>query len=303
VAGKLQSRRNMNGRMKSVDGGKPRSETAGHPVSLSRPTCRSLAITSGKGGVGKTNVAANLALALARHNRRILLVDGDMSLANLDLLMGVLPQWNVQHVISGEKTIGEIIVPTYNNVRLVPAASGSDSLANLDDFRRECFLRSLSTIDGEIDLILIDTGSGIAKSVTGLALAADDIVVVTTPEPTSVSQAYAMMKVLSTHREPRGLKVLVNMAESAAQAAHVYSRICAVAEQFLTFAPENWGFIEYDPAVRKAVMNQEPFFLASPGCPAAAGIESLAQRVLEIEPEPRDSLDGWIERLKHAQAG
>jgi MinD-like ATPase involved in chromosome partitioning or flagellar assembly len=93
------------------------------------------------------------------------------------------------------------------------------------------------------------------------------------------------------------------MAESGAQAAHVYSRICTVAKQFLNLTPEDWGFIEYDPAVRSAVMNQEPFVLASPGCAAAASIEGLAQRVLQIEPEPRDNLDGWIERLKQAQAG
>jgi flagellar biosynthesis protein FlhG len=274
-----------------------------HPVLLRRPQCRSLAVTSGKGGVGKTNVTANLAIALARRNRRVLLVDGDLSLANLDLLLGVMPRHNLEQVISGERRIEDVIVPTYDNIRLLPAASGVEDLANLDDYRRECFLRSLSKVDGDTDLILIDTGSGIARNVTSLALAADEILVITTPEPTAVSQAYAMIRVLSTYRKTPPLKVLVNMAASAAEAAQVYQRICKVAEQFLGATPESWGFITEDPAVRRAVVNQEPFLLSSPQSAASVAIERLAQRVLELDPEPlktlpRHTLNDWLDRLK-----
>jgi flagellar biosynthesis protein FlhG len=263
-----------------------------HPAALNRPACRSLAITSGKGGVGKTNVAANLAIALARMDRRILLVDGDLSLANLDLLLGVMPQFTVEQVISGTRDLSEVIVTTYRNVRLLPAASGVEEIANLDDFRRECFLRSLSHLDAETDLIVIDTGSGLSRNVTSLALAADEILVVTTPEPTAVSQAYAMIKVLATYRQTPPLKILVNMASSPSEAAAVYGRICKVAEQFLKSAPESWGYIEEDPAVRRAVRNQEPFLLSAPASPAALAVERLAQCVLQMEPEPRKSLPG-----------
>jgi len=289
--------------MGALNGGTPKPGANDHPASLRRPACRSMAITSGKGGVGKTNIAANLAVALARKNRRVLLVDGDLGLANLDLLLGVMPQYTLLHVVSGEKSLEEIIVPTFANVKLVPAASAAEDLANLDDFRRECFLRTLSTVDQDVDLILLDLGAGIGKNVTSLALAADEIVIVTTPEPTSVSQAYAMMKVLAAHRGVPDFKIVVNMADSASQAQQVYERICKVSGQFLKFAPENWGYIENDPAVKRAVMNHEPFLVASPRSEAACAIERLSQRVLDIEPGPKNGLNEWLDRLKEAQAG
>jgi flagellar biosynthesis protein FlhG len=303
VAGNLQSARAMMSRLEPFDGGKDETGDPNHPANLTRPRCRSLAVTSGKGGVGKTNVAANLALALAARNRRILLVDGDVSLANLDLLLGAMPSHNVADAISGRMPLEDVIVSTYRNIRLVPAASGDLDLANLDDFRRECFLRSLSKLDGDTDLMLIDTGAGIAKNVTSLALAADEILVVTTPEPTSVSQAYAMIKILAVYRQVPPLKVLVNMAKDADQALSVYNRICKVSAQFLRSTPEYWGHIEEDAAVRRAVSNQEPFVLSAPQSAAAQAIERLAQRVLDLDPEPRKTApthtgNEWLHRLK-----
>ena len=293
----------MTRRLKPFDGGKNEPGDKDHPANLSRPRCRSLAVTSGKGGVGKTNVAANLAVALGAKNRRILLVDGDVSLANLDRRLGVMPSHNVAEVISGRKPLEDVIVSTYRNIRLVPAASGDLDLANLDDFRRECLLRSLSKLDQDTDLILIDTGAGIAKNVTSLALAAQETLIVTTPEPTSVSQAYAMMKILAASRDVPPLKVLVNMAKDADQAQSVYKRICKVAGQFLRSTPDYWGYIEEDAAVRRAVSNQEPFVLSAPQSVAARAIERLAQRVLELDPEPRKTAPNqteneWLHRLK-----
>lgn len=299
-AGRLRDRR---GRLTAVQGGRPDADDAPHPVSFHRPARRTIAVASGKGGVGKTNIAANLAIALARRGRRILLLDGDVSLANVDLLMGVIPRYNLQHVLAGEKTLEEIVVETYGGIRLVPAASGVEELANLDDFRRELLLRSLSRLDDAIDLILIDTGSGIARNVTSLLRAADDTLIVTTPEPTAFSDAYALIKVLAAQGVSTPPKVVVNMATCAEEAGQVYGRIRKVAEQFLQVTPEDWGFVYLDQAVGRAVLNQEPFLLSAPNSLAARGIDQLAQRVLTGDPEPGEGLTGWLERLKQEQAG
>ena len=269
---------------------------------LRRSERRTMAIVSGKGGTGKTNIAANLAIALARRGKRILLVDGDMSLANLDLLMGVMPRFNLQHVLTGEKTLEEIVVETYAGIKLIPAASGVEELADLDDFRRECLVRSLSRLDDKIDLILIDCGSGIARNVTRLARAADEILIVTTPEPTAFSDAYAFIKILASHDGSPIPKVLVNMATCADQAAVVFTRVRKVSEQFLALSPEDYGFIYQDPAVGRAVMNQEPFLLAAPHSLAARSLDRLAQRVLKDDPEPGHGLTGWLDRLKVVNA-
>lgn len=267
---------------------------------------RTMVIASGKGGTGKTNIAANLAVALARRGRRLLLVDGDLSMASLDLLLGVTPHHNLAHVLTGEKTLEEIVLDTYDGIRLIPAASGVEELADLDDFRRECLIRSLSRFDDEVDLILIDAGPGVARNVTRLARAADDVVLVTTPEPAAYSDAYAFIKILASQSASPIPKVLVNMATCAEEARDVQTRVRRVSEQFLGVTPEDWGFVYLDAAVGRAVQNQEPFLLASPRCLAARSIEELAQRVLRDEPEPGTGLTGWLDRMEEqrvAEAG
>ncbi len=291
------------GRLRSVPGGRPAEGIPSHPAAFRRPSRRTIAVLSGKGGVGKTNIAANLAIALARRGRRILLVDGDVSLANIDLLMGVIPRFTLEHVLSGEKTLEEIVVDSYAGIRLVPAASGVQELANLDDFRRECLFRSLSRLDENIDLILIDAGSGIARNVTSLALAADEILIVTTPEPTAFSDAYAAIKVLAQSGKTHPPNIVVNMARSAEEAHQVQSRIRKVSEQFLDLSPVDWGFVYEDPAVARSVRNQEPFLLSAPQSPASRSIDLLARRVLENEPEPQEGMTGWFKRLGEVKAG
>lgn len=283
-----------------IRGSRPEAEVE-RATRYRRSLRRTMVVAGGKGGTGKTNITANLALALARRGRRLLLVDGDLALANLDLLMGVTPRWNLEHVLTGEKTLDEIVLDTYEGIRLIPGASGVEELADLDDFRRECLIRSLSRFDDEVDLILIDAGPGVARNVTRLAQAADDVIVVTTPEPTAFSDAYAFIKILAAHTPHPIPKVLVNMATCAEEAEEVHTRIRRVSERFLGFTPEDWGFIYQDAAVGRAVLNQEPFLLAAPRCLASRSIEGLAQRVLRDEPEPGTGLAGWFDRMTPAR--
>lgn len=246
-----------------------------------RPAARMLAVLSGKGGVGKTNVAANLAIALARRGQRIVLLDADWSLSNLDLLMGVVPRYTIEHLLAGEVTPRDVAVPSYSGVRVIPATTGRDDLVNLDDIRRERLLRSLSAFDGETDLILIDGGSGIGRNITGLARSSGEILVVTTPEPTAVSGAYALLKSLDSLRLKRSPGIVVNQAGSSLEAREAWLRIYKTCKQFLGVRPEYWGYVPADEVVPRAVRAQEPFLMSSPTCPASRAINHLAQRVLD----------------------
>jgi flagellar biosynthesis protein FlhG len=292
-ADKLRSLRLVTGGV-SADGKIPPSQRGRRAGSAfeargpipARPRVRSIALTSGKGGVGKTSIATNLAIAFAREGHRVLLVDGDLSLANVDLLLGVVPQKNLGDVIFGRASIEQVVLKTVDGVLLLPSASGVEELADLDDFRRERLLRELARLEASVELILLDTGSGIGRQTIHFARAADEVVVVTTPEPTAFSDAYATLKVLSQGRLHGRPGIVVNMAATPEEGRETERRIRLVAERFLQLRPEYLGHIALDPSVGRAVRQQQPLLKAFPRSPAAAGIEALAARLLADPPWP-----------------
>ena len=251
-----------------------------HPAQWSRSRAHTIVVASGKGGVGKSNLAANLAVALGERGARVLLVDGDLAQANLDLLLGVHPRFDLQHVLSGQKTLDEIVVNGPKNVRLVPAASGAPELADLDDYRRELLLRSLGTIDSGADVVLIDTASGVSRQTTEFCRIAHDVLVLTTPEMPAFSDAYALIKLLKQQgglmRAPR---MVVNMATGAEDAEDTAHRIRLVARRFLQIELECLGVVPFDPHVPRAVRLQESVLIAFPKSPAAAAYRALAAQL------------------------
>jgi flagellar biosynthesis protein FlhG len=267
----------------------PRAATArpkaGPPDS--RPRRKVIAVTSGKGGVGKTNIVTNLAIALARQGSRVLVLDGDLGLANVDLLLGVAPQYDLQDAVLGDKRIEDIVIEGPDGIRIIPASSGVEELANLDEYRTECLLRSLASVEEDVDLILIDTPSGIGSHSVMLSQAADEILVVTTPEPTSFSDAYAMIKVLSQRPLKCTPALLVNQANSENEALEVSRRVQSVAKRFLNLEIEYWGFILADESVPKSVIRQEPFLSTYPYSPASSCVVRLARRVLGQTPDKK----------------
>lgn len=249
-----------------------------------RPCVRTIAVLSGKGGVGKSVVVTNVAIACARRGRRVLLIDGDLSLANVDLLMGLIPRRNLADVIYRQVPIEEVVLETPSGVRLLPAASGIETLANLDDYRLEHLLRELSRLEETCDLILLDTPTGIGSQAMHLASAAETTLIVTTPEPTAFSDAYATLKVLHQRGYDAPL-LLVNRAASAGDARRTARRIQSVARRFLDLEPEYLGFIPEDSALAASAMRQEPLLTIFPHAPAAQAIEALADGLL-AEPGP-----------------
>lgn len=255
-----------------------------------RPRMHTIAIVSGKGGVGKSTIAANLALALARRQKRVLLLDGDLALANVDLLFGLVPKLNLGDVVFGQASIEDILITTPDGIQILPAASGVPELADLDDFRRESLLRELSHLEDRCDVLLLDTGSGLGRQTIHFARAADRVLVVTTPEPTAFSDAYATVKVLSRGRMLQPPALLVNMAESAREGRETARRIRVVAERFLALSPDYLGYIPIDPALPRSVRHQEPLLRMFPLAPAASALQQLAEKLL-AEPVPPAPLE------------
>lgn len=251
---------------------------AGHAAEWSRPRTRTLVVASGKGGVGKSNLAANLALALSDRGARVLLVDGDLAQANLDLILGVHPRWDISHVLQNERTLDEVLVAVERGVQLVPAASGAPELADLDDLRRETFLRTIGSADPAPDLVIIDTASGASRQTTALCRAAHETLVVTTPEMPAFSDAYALVKLLHQQGLPGAPRMVVSMAASEEEAEETSHHLRLVARRFLRIELECMGVVPYDPAVPRAVRQQEPVLRAYPDSAASRAYRALAAR-------------------------
>lgn len=243
-----------------------------------------IAVTSGKGGVGKTNVVANLGYALTRLNKRVLIVDADIGLANLDVILGFSPRYNLQHVLSGEKAISEVVIAGPGGMKILPASSGIQELSELTRAQKLCLLSELETLSQETDIILIDTSAGISSNVMYFNLAAHEILIVVSPEPTSITDAYAMMKVLCVKYEENHFKLLVNGVRSSEEGQEVYNHLSLVGQKFLNLSIDYWGYILRDEHVVKAVRQQKALLELYPQAAASKCIYELAQKICEYQP-------------------
>jgi flagellar biosynthesis protein FlhG len=265
---------------------------------------RVLAVTSGKGGVGKTNVSVNLAIALAQLHKKVVLVDLDLGLANADILLDLTSRYNLSQLLVGRKTIEEIALPAMGGIRVVPGASGVERLANLSDVERESLLASFETLHRDADYVIFDTGAGISKNTTAFLAAADDILVVTVPEPTAVVDAYAVIKMLSREADHGNLFILLNQCSGREEAEKFANGIAVTANKLLNVYVEKLGYIVTDPRVGQSVRQRRPFLLAYPGCAAAACLRSIADQVTRAGVKPPVSeRPGWMRRLFSAIAG
>ncbi|HYO11097.1 MAG TPA: MinD/ParA family protein [Tepidisphaeraceae bacterium] len=239
-----------------------------------------IAVTSGKGGVGKSNVAVNLAIQLARAGKQVVLLDADLGLANADLLCGVDLPSNLAHVITRKKELREVMVEVPGGFKLIGGASGLARMADLSDFDRQRLVEAMAELEHTVDVILIDTGAGISPNVLSFTRAADHVLIVTTPEPTAITDAYAVVKVLSKDGEvDRRVSLLVNQVRSANEAKVVHGRIAQVAKQFLGVSVLEAGYVTSDEAVPQAVRRRTPFIIGSPKCSASLCIAQLAMRL------------------------
>ncbi|MBC7330998.1 MAG: MinD/ParA family protein [Synergistetes bacterium] len=262
------------------------------PVVRPSRLARIISVTSGKGGVGKTNLVANLGIALAKRGSRVLIIDADLGLANVDIVLGLTSRYNLYHVIKGEKKIHEIIVDGPEGIKVVAGGAGIQELANLSSSQRVQFIANLTELDSYADIILIDTSAGISQNVMGFVLASDETIVVTTPEPTSIRDAYGIIKAIALGNRDARIRLIVNMVSSPEEGEDVASRIETVARQFLDISIDKLGYVLKDPAVSEAVIRQKPFLMAFPTSKASRCVESVADRLLGFEEEDANRFKG-----------
>ena len=246
---------------------------------------RVIAVTSGKGGVGKTNIVANLGYSFARMGKKVLILDADLGLGNLDVLLGLAPKYNLSHVIMGEKSVSDIIVEGPGDMLILPASSGIQELTQLTPQQKIEILSELDGMIGSVDLLLIDTAAGISSNVMDFSVTAQEIIVVVSPEPTAITDAYALMKVLSLKYAEKSCKVIVNLAGTAQQGREVFRQLNLVAERFLDMTVDYIGSVLFDANVTQGVKQQKLVSNLYPDSRASKCFENLARKICTQPPE------------------
>jgi flagellar biosynthesis protein FlhG len=268
---------------------------------------RVIAVSSGKGGVGKTNVAVNLGLALARRGLRVALLDADLGTANVDVVLGIRPRYHLHHVVTGERPLSEIVVQGPFGLCVVPGASGLPDLVDLPEAQRQALLRALLALDGAVDLLLIDTQAGVGHNVIQFILAARELLLITTPEPTAMTDAYALLKILSNYTMPVVIRLVVNCVRTRGEGEAAAHRLASAARQFLGVDLQWVGQLPYDISMIEAVRAQSPLLQSYPRSSAAQAIDRLAETVWTQSPPdlPAGGVSQFFRRvlsLRHALA-
>ena len=268
-----------------------------HPVQV-------IAVTGGKGGVGKTSVSVNLATALSASGKRVVLLDGDLGLANADVFLGLSPRYTLAHVLSGERTLDEIIVKAPQGFHVVPAASGAADLANMGATEHLGLVRAFSSLAARVDVLIVDTAAGLSHSVLQFSQAAQHVVVVICDEPASLTDAYALVKVLSRSHGVSRFRVVANQVRVTGAGGELFSRFERVTARFLDVVLEFAGEIPEDELLRRSVREQRPGFDAYPACPASRAFKKLAARAdtWPVPPGPRGNIEFFVERLVRRNA-
>lgn len=274
------------GTLRKINGLTPRTD---------HRSTRVISITSGKGGVGKTSVVTNLAYILSRFGKKVFVFDADIGLANVDVMLGLTPKYNIQHVLMGEKTLSDIIVDGPGGIKIFPASSGVQELAELTYEQKLNILSDFNSLEETIDYLLVDTGAGISSNVMYFNLAAREKVVVVTPEPTSVTDAYAIMKVMAKKHSVTHFRLLANEVKNEKEASELFQSLSNVAERFLNISLDFLGFIVRDHHVAQSIKKQNLTTILYPDCKFSLCLVHLAKKIIHEKPEaPPDGNIGFF---------
>lgn len=262
---------------------------------MARPKpVRVFAVASGKGGVGKTNVSVNLATAFARMGKKVMIMDADLGLANVDVMLGLQPKLNLSHVIKGECSLEEILLDAPGGIQVIPASSGVQNMAELTPAEHAGLIRAFSELNTDVDLLIVDTAAGISDSVVSFSKASQELIVVVCDEPASITDAYALIKLLNRDHGVRRFRVLANMAHSEKEGRELFAKLVKVTERFLDDAVLDFmGSVPYDDYLRKAVKMQRPVVEAYPGSKSATAFKEIARKA-DKWPMP-SAADGYLE--------
>jgi flagellar biosynthesis protein FlhG len=258
-----------------------------------------VAVTGGKGGVGKTSVSINLSIGLAQLGRRVVLLDADLGLANVDVLLGLRPKRNLADVLAGSCGLADIMLDGPGNIRIIPASSGTQSMVSLSRLEHAGLIHAFSELSGTLDTLVIDTAAGISDSVLSFVRAAQECLVVVCDEPSSLADAYAVIKLLNRDHGMHRFRVLCNMVRSPPEGVGLYNKLSQVCERFLDVALTHAGDVPYDDMVRKCIQRQRPVLLGAPRSRAAQAYRELARKVARwpVPARPSGHLEFFVEQL------
>lgn len=263
----------------------------------SNKVVKTIAIASGKGGVGKTNIIANLGITLKKLGKEVLIFDADLGLSNIDVLLSLAPKYSIEHLISGEKSLKEIIIHGPSGIKVLPAGNGIQELTNLSEFQRLRILEEFEDYNENIDIMLIDTSAGISENVSFFCSAVQDIIILTTPEPTSITDAYALIKVLHSKYKEENFSLVVNLVKNEDEAKLVYKQLSMVTEKFLDVELSYLGFVRYDENVKRSVKEQSAFVELYPNTFASKDIIDLANKILHSEVKCKGSMQFFLKNV------
>jgi flagellar biosynthesis protein FlhG len=264
---------------------------------------RTIAVASGKGGVGKTNVTANLAISLRKLGKKVMIVDADLGLSNIDVLLHLAPKHTIQNLLDGDMPLKDILIEGPHGIKILPAGSGVQELTALDEFQRLKILEAFDSYSDDVDVLLIDTAAGVSENVAFFCIAAQEIIIVTSPEPTAITDAYALIKVLNTRYQEKEFHVLVNSAKNSDEAVEVFRRLSLAADKFLNISLDYLGYLPYDESVQNAVRAQQAFIDMYPNRPISRRIMEIAQLFLDRSEKVKGTLQFFIGNLLSASSG
>ncbi|MDR0550824.1 MAG: MinD/ParA family protein [Spirochaetaceae bacterium] len=256
----------------------------GTPSKREGKRTRIITVASGKGGVGKTNMSVNMAISYARMGKKVVVMDVDLGLSNVNILLNAIPKYNLLHVIRKQKTMKEILVDTPYGISFIGGASGFSEIANMAQEERQNFINEMQTL-ASFDVIILDTGAGVSDNVIDFTAPADDVVIVTNNEPTAITDAYGIIKIIATKIDnaEMGINLIVNRVSSAAEAGKVADKLIKVVQQFLNVKLEYLGFVYEDDSVVQAVVKQKPFTVEAPRCKASQCVGHIVGRLEKTE--------------------
>lgn len=281
----------------------PQDQAAGlrQMQQASRPV-KVIAIASGKGGVGKTNVTVNLGVALASQGKQVVLLDADLGLANIDVMLGLHPQFNLLHVLEGTKTLREILVAGPAGMQIIPAASGVKKMAELSPAEHAGMIQAFSELEQHIDVLLIDSAAGIADSVISFSRAAQEVIVVVCDEPASITDAYALIKLLSREHGVQRFHIIANMSRNVQEGRELFDKIAMVCDRFLEVTLDFMGIVPFDEDLRRSVKKQRSVVDYVPRSKSAAAFAHLAKKIefWPVRKAPTGHMEFFVERLIRA---